>query len=757
MSLKPKRVVFETTWATLKETVKGVVTFTKVPRAVWNDRFTDVYSLCVAYPEPLADRLYSETKAFLEEHVNALLTKVREGGEHNLLKAYHDAWKEFSRGIDYLHLLYSYLNQQHIKKQKVSEAELTYGSLSIEHNETIKEIGELGLDIWKRQMIDPLKDELVQLLLNGIKHDRLAETGSEPTCSTHYQADSTLKGVISSFVEVEEYKKKGGLELYEKIFEKPFLVATGEYYNSEASKLLQEGKISVYMEKVIQRIESENKRSRKFLYPSSYQKVTSECEQRMVGDHLPYLHAECKPMVEKELHSDLANMYRLLKSITGAQTVLLDHVQEHIKSRGLDAITGLKGETVAQQFVENILGVHEKYKEMLKGDFQGDLTFYGALDKACNAVINHRAPRTPSKAPELLARYCDTLLKKSQKGISENEIDDKLARSITVFKYLDDKDVFQKFYSKHLGKRLIHQQSHSMDLEEAMINRLKQACGYEFTNKFHRMFTDVSLAEDLNTKFSDFLKSKPAEAGDVGINYFVRVLQQGAWPLSQNNISPLAVPVQLEKTVQMYEAFYAKQFSGRKLTWLHHLSNGDVKLAGYLPKTYIVNMTTFQMALLLMFEKSDHLKLSELEAGTKMASDHFTRHVQSLLDSKLVLTEAGDLSDSSTVVSLNMKYSNKRTKFRIAGTVQRETPQEVEQTHQAVDDDRKMYLQAAIVRIMKSRKLLKHNQLIQEVLSQSKARFAPSITMIKKCIESLIEKAYIERTPNTTDEYSYMA
>ncbi len=46
-----------------------------------------------------------------------------------------------------------------------------------------------------------------------------------------------------------------------------------------------------------------------------------------------------------------------------------------------------------------------------------------------------------------------------------------------------------------------------MDLEEAMINRLKQACGYEFTNKFHRMFTDISLAEDLNTKFTNFLKN----------------------------------------------------------------------------------------------------------------------------------------------------------------------------------------------------------------------------------------------------------
>ena len=58
-----------------------------------------------------------------------------------------------------------------------------------------------------------------------------------------------------------------------------------------------------------------------------------------------------------------------------------------------------------------------------------------------------------------------------------------------------------------------------MDLEEAMINRLKQACGFEFTNKFHRMFTDISLAEDLNTKFSNFLQTQKV---DVGINYFVR-------------------------------------------------------------------------------------------------------------------------------------------------------------------------------------------------------------------------------------------
>jgi cullin 2 len=57
-----------------------------------------------------------------------------------------------------------------------------------------------------------------------------------------------------------------------------------------------------------------------------------------------------------------------------------------------------------------------------------------------------------------------------------------------------------------------------MDLEEAMINRLKQACGYEFTNKFHRMFTDISLADDLNTKFTNFLKSSNT---DVSLYLFL--------------------------------------------------------------------------------------------------------------------------------------------------------------------------------------------------------------------------------------------
>ena len=53
-------------------------------------------------------------------------------------------------------------------------------------------------------------------------------------------------------------------------------------------------------------------------------------------------------MVEREAKSDLGNMYRLLKPISGAQQVLLDEVQSHIKQQGLQAISGLKGDSVSR-------------------------------------------------------------------------------------------------------------------------------------------------------------------------------------------------------------------------------------------------------------------------------------------------------------------------------------------------------------------------------------------------------------------------
>lgn len=65
--------------------------------------------------------------------------------------------------------------------------------------------------------------------------------------------------------------------------------------------------------------------------------------------------------------------------------------------------------------------------------------------------------------------------------------------------------------------------------------------------------------------------------------------------------------------------------------------------------------------------------------------------------------------------------------------------------------------QACIVRVMKDRKVLQHTDLVNEVIRQLSSRFLPKPAMIKKAIERMIEKEYLERDENDRRTLRYMA
>jgi cullin 1 len=76
--------------------------------------------------------------------------------------------------------------------------------------------------------------------------------------------------------------------------------------------------------------------------------------------------------------------------------------------------------------METILKVHRKYNELVNTAFRNDAGFVAALDKACRRFVNDnevtKLAKSTSKSPELLAKFCDLLLKKSPKNPEEQEI-----------------------------------------------------------------------------------------------------------------------------------------------------------------------------------------------------------------------------------------------------------------------------------------------------------------------------------------------
>jgi len=192
-------------------------------------------------------------------------------------------------------------------------------------------------EVWKCNIIVPMKEKIIQLMLSQIEYIRTNKVSSENSTP---MSMSHIKNAANSLIEVEVGDNGNDTQFYVDVFEKELLYATGTHYAIESARLLQENEISDYLKKVLQQLDIESKRAI-MLFPISQKKVLEECRIHLIKNHLSILNSETKNIVKDRRHSDLQNLYVLLKPIKEGLVELLKYFQESIECDGCRPLSNL--------------------------------------------------------------------------------------------------------------------------------------------------------------------------------------------------------------------------------------------------------------------------------------------------------------------------------------------------------------------------------------------------------------------------------
>jgi cullin-4 len=370
---------------------------------------------------------------------------------------------------------------------------------------------------------------------------------------------------------------------------------------------------------------------------------------------------------------------------------------------------------------------------------------------------------------ESLAKFLDQILRNAKRMDQYHGDFSKIISGLFV--PLTAKDVFEAFYKKDLAKRLLWNRIVSMDVEKAVCSLFKAECGAAYTSKMEGMFQDVDWSRETMMLYK---QSTGGEDGAMDLSAVsqvemeVQVLTTGYWPVYPQYSFHL--PQLLLSPQDRFEAFYKNKYQGRRIAWQYALGHCVVKANGLSrPYEFIVSLS--QALVLVQFNDRNTWTLPELMKQIGIEDrEEMERILQSLsvakegtrilrkLDFDAALQKKKkprpSVDDKDQFEVFEQFESNQR-RIRINNIMMKESKEEREKTVEAVSRDRLYLIDAVLVRIMKARKTLLHQDLIPQVLEQLK--FPANSADVKKRIESLIEREYMERDAKDRNRYNYLA
>ncbi|NXU25770.1 CUL3 protein, partial [Thalassarche chlororhynchos] len=134
-------------------------------------------------------------------------------------------------------------------------------------------------------------------------------------------------------------------------------------------------------------------------------------------------------------------------------------------------------------FLKGLLDLKSRFDRFLQESFNNDRLFKQTIAGDFEYFLNLN-----SRSPEYLSLFIDDKLKKGVKGLTEQEVETILDKAMVLFRFMQEKDVFERYYKQHLARRLLTNKSVSDDSEKNMISKLKTECGCQFTSKLEGMF-----------------------------------------------------------------------------------------------------------------------------------------------------------------------------------------------------------------------------------------------------------------------------